>query len=43
VKHTLVESFDRLDELQKSGGELRGMPSGFADLDRQLAGFQNPI
>lgn len=40
VKHTLVESFDRLDELQKSGGELRGMPSGFADLDRQLAGFQ---
>ena len=40
VKQTLVESFDRLDELQKSGGELRGMPSGFADLDNILAGFQ---
>lgn len=40
IKQTLVESFDRLDELQKSGGELRGMPSGFADLDRMLAGFQ---
>ena len=40
LKQTLVESFDRLDELQKSGGELRGMPSGFADLDRMLAGFQ---
>lgn len=40
IKQTLVESFDRLDELQKSGGELRGLPSGFQDLDRMLAGFQ---
>ena len=40
LKQTLVESFDRLDELQKSGGELRGVPTGFADLDRMLAGFQ---
>lgn len=40
IKQTLVESFDRLDELQKSGGELRGIPSGFQDLDRMLAGFQ---
>jgi replicative DNA helicase len=30
IKQTLVESFDRLDELQKSGGELRGLPTGFA-------------
>ncbi|PIR61639.1 MAG: replicative DNA helicase [Candidatus Pacebacteria bacterium CG10_big_fil_rev_8_21_14_0_10_44_11] len=40
LKDTLVESFERLDELQKSGGEIRGVPSGFADLDHLLAGFQ---
>ncbi|MCB9813609.1 MAG: replicative DNA helicase [Pseudomonadales bacterium] len=40
IKDTLVESFERLDELQKNGGELRGVPTGFADLDRVLAGFQ---
>ncbi len=41
IKDTLVESFERLDELQKNSGELRGVPTGFADLDRCLAGFQN--
>lgn len=41
LKDTLVESFERLDMLQKHGGELRGVPSGFADLDSMLAGFQN--
>lgn len=40
IKDTLVESFERLDELQKNSGELRGVPTGFADLDRCLAGFQ---
>ncbi len=40
IKDTLVESFERLDELQKHAGELRGVPTGFADLDRCLAGFQ---
>lgn len=40
LKDTLVESFERLDELQRSGGELRGVPTGFADLDRVLAGLQ---
>ena len=40
LKDTLVESFDRIDELQKSGGELRGVPTGFQDLDRMLAGLQ---
>ncbi len=40
IKDTLVESFERLDELQKHGGELRGVPTGYADLDRVLAGFQ---
>ena len=40
VKDTLAESFDRLDELHKSGGGIRGVPTGFADLDDALAGFQ---
>ncbi|MCC6710903.1 MAG: replicative DNA helicase [Candidatus Pacebacteria bacterium] len=40
LKDTLVESFDRIDELQKNGGELRGVPTGFQDLDRVLAGLQ---
>lgn len=40
IKDTLVESFSRLDELQRNGGELRGAPSGYADLDRVTAGFQ---
>ncbi len=40
IKDTLAESFERLDELQRSGGEIRGVPSGFQDLDKMLAGFQ---
>lgn len=40
LKDTLVESFERLDELQRSGDDLRGVPTGFADLDKSLAGMQ---
>ncbi|MBP7774837.1 replicative DNA helicase [Candidatus Woesebacteria bacterium] len=40
IKDTLVESFERLDELQKSGGDIRGISTGFLDLDRLLAGMQ---
>ena len=40
VKDALSESFDRLDELHKREGGLRGMPTGFSDLDDTLAGFQ---
>lgn len=40
IKDTLVESFERLDELQRSGGDLRGLPTGFSDLDKLLAGMQ---
>ncbi len=39
IKDTLVESFERLDALQKSGGEIRGVSTGFQDLDGMLAGF----
>lgn len=41
VKETLAESFDRLDELHKQVGGLRGVPTGFKDLDSTLAGMQN--
>lgn len=40
VRDTLAESFDRLDELHKSGGGIRGVPTGFSDLDDALAGLQ---
>jgi len=40
IKETLAESFERLDELQRSGSDLRGLATGFADLDKVLAGMQ---
>jgi len=40
VKDTLADSFDRLDELHKSGGGMRGVATGFPDLDDALAGMQ---
>lgn len=41
IKEALAESFDRLDELQKMEGGLRGVPTGFNDLDDVLAGLQD--
>lgn len=40
VKDALAESFDRLDELHKRGSSLRGLSTGFVDLDNKLAGMQ---
>jgi replicative DNA helicase len=40
IKDALAESFDRLDELHRSAGGLRGVPTGFKDLDDTLAGMQ---
>ncbi|HET7099101.1 MAG TPA: replicative DNA helicase [Patescibacteria group bacterium] len=40
VRDTLAESFDRLDELHKQGEGMRGVATGFADLDDALAGMQ---
>jgi len=40
IKDALAESFDRLDELHKQAGGIRGIPTGFADMDNVLAGFQ---
>lgn len=36
----LAESFDRLDELHKDKGKIRGIPTGFKDMDNILAGLQ---
>ncbi len=36
----LADSFDRLDELHKDKEKIRGIPSGFKDIDNMLAGFQ---
>ena len=41
IRNVLSESFDRLDELSKKSGSLRGVPSGFTDLDNTLAGMQD--
>lgn len=41
LRDTLAESFDRLDELAKNAGKLRGVPTGFRDLDNKLAGLQD--
>jgi replicative DNA helicase len=40
LKDTLVEAWERLDHLSKTKDVLRGIPSGFKDLDLKLAGFQ---
>jgi replicative DNA helicase len=41
ISSVLAESFDRLNDLNSNPGKLRGVPSGFRDLDRMLSGFQN--
>lgn len=40
IKHSLAESFDRLDQLHKDGGRFRGIETGFVDLDFLLSGLQ---
>jgi replicative DNA helicase len=40
IKDALAESFDRLDELHKQAGGIRGVSTGFSDMDNVLAGFQ---
>lgn len=36
----LTSAFDRIDELHKQSGKLRGLTTGFTDLDKVLAGLQ---
>ena len=41
IKEILSDTFERIDELSKNKGKLRGLPTGFKDLDNVLAGLQN--
>lgn len=40
IETVLAESFERLDDLHKDKGKLRGVPTGYADMDDMLAGLQ---
>jgi len=40
IKEILTDAFDRIDQLHREKGQLRGLPTGFNDLDSLLAGLQ---
>lgn len=40
LEQVLSDSFERLDELHKDKGTIRGVPTGYKDLDSLLAGLQ---
>lgn len=40
LKDTLTEAWDRIDHLHSTKDQLRGVPTGYAELDNKLAGFQ---
>jgi replicative DNA helicase len=41
IHSILADSFDRLNEMHSNSDKLRGIPTGFRDLDHLLAGLQN--
>jgi replicative DNA helicase len=40
LEQILTESFDRMEELHRDGGKLRGVRTGWRDLDNMTAGLQ---
>lgn len=40
IEEILMNSFDRIEELHKNKGELRGIRTGWRDLDNKTAGLQ---
>lgn len=40
MNELLADAFDRIEELHKNKGSLRGLKTGFRDLDKKTAGFQ---
>jgi len=40
IKDELEEAWERLDKLHNSKGEMRGISTGFPDIDHKLAGLQ---
>ncbi len=40
IRDVLTDAFDRIDELHREKGKLRGIPTGYPDLDNLLGGLQ---
>lgn len=40
IETILTDSFDRMEELHRNKGQLRGVPTGYRDLDNMTAGLQ---
>jgi replicative DNA helicase len=40
IDNLLTDAFERIDDLHKQSGKLRGLSTGFPDLDNVLAGLQ---
>jgi replicative DNA helicase len=40
IKSVLTQAFDRIDQLQNDKGKVRGVPTGFTELDNLLSGLQ---
>jgi len=40
IKNVLSDAFERIDELHRNKGQLRGVPSGFTELDKIMTGMQ---
>ncbi len=40
MNEMLADAFDRIEELHKNKGALRGLKTGFRDIDKKTAGFQ---
>ncbi|GAB6099635.1 replicative DNA helicase [Halanaerocella petrolearia] len=41
VNDILIDTFDRLEQLQEHGDDVTGVPTGFRDLDKMTSGFQD--
>lgn len=40
IKEGLIETWDHIDKIHNNADELRGVPTGFVDLDNKLSGLQ---
>lgn len=40
IKHTLEDAWERIEKMHERSGQLRGVTTGFKDLDNLLSGFQ---
>ncbi len=40
IRDIISDTFERLDDLSKNQGKMRGIPTGFIDLDKMLGGLQ---